>query len=510
MTEGLQDSVILIYTSFLAIFPPSASGPVDKLYITHGEWASGEYGGGKAARTLREGEVERPLPLDCCALTFTPVQSPMASSTGYIYERVAVEEYVKKYARDPVTYKPLSLKDLFLLHLERDPSGELICPVTGKPLSSHQLVLAVRPTGRVYSGEGLKRLMASGDRDAEGRQIYHDYYGEASFHEGDLVILNDPSKLEGRLPRNFGHVRDVGEGGASSKGKGIGGQGTLQRSGSEMATHVKDRAVEAVMTEKRLKVDNPPMEASYSRPTGTSTLSMVPVASPKGTDSSQLTMEQRLFREVRDQGKATVRTNYGDMHFILHCREAPRTCYNFLTLARRGYYAGVPFHRLLRGFVLQGGDPTGTGMGGDSCWGRPFPSEPGGLATHHRKRGLLSMANRGDACSNTSQFFVTLAPAAHLDGIHPVFGEMIGGEETLASIERVPVDERGKPLRPVIMEDVIIVEDPYVELRKRIEEEGKRANEGGHPRDTLRRPTSLTPATKHTTSTIGKYIKRPK
>lgn len=436
----------------------------------------------------------------------------MASPTGYIYERGAVEDYIREHSKDPVTYKFLRQEDLFPLHLERDSNEELICPVTRKPLSKHQLVMAVRPTGRVYSGEGLNRLVA-GERDAEGGKVYHDYYGEAPFNEQDLVILNDPSQLERRFPQNFAHLKEKREE-ANVEDKKIDRPLKLKPLVSETLSYSTTRTAEASIAGTRSKAGVLPSELPYSRPTGTSTISMVPAATPGSKDPSQLTMEQRLFREVRNPGKATIRTNYGDMHFALHCRETPRTCYNFLALARRGYYAGVPFHRLLRGFVLQGGDPTGTGLGGDSCWGRPFPSEPGGLTAHHRKRGLLSMANKGDACSNTSQFFVTLAPTAHLDGIHPIFGEMIGGEETLVSIERVPIDEKGKPLRPVIIEDVIIVEDPYVELRKQIEVEdagksrGGGAKEGGRLGDIPKGLALATLVTKHTTNTIGKYIKR--
>lgn len=120
------------------------------------------------------------------------------------------------------------------------------------------------------------------------------------------------------------------------------------------------------------------------------------------------------------------------------------------------------------------------------------------------------MANRGDACSNTSQFFVTLAPAAQLDGVHPIFGEMAGGEETLAAIERVPVDERGKPLRPIVIEDVIVVEDPYPALSKQIEEADQARHAKRDDKDYKRVGETTRPAAsvaKHTPSTIGKYIR---
>ena len=106
-------------------------------------------------------------------------------------------------------------------------------------------------------------------------------------------------------------------------------------------------------------------------------------------------------------------TSMGAITVELYWRHSPLACLNFHTLAARRYYDGCTFHRVVRSFVLQGGDPTATGRGGDSMWGRPFPDElQNGL--RHMGAGVLSMANSGRD-SNTSQFFVTLAPTPHLD-----------------------------------------------------------------------------------------------
>lgn len=102
----------------------------------------------------------------------------------------------------------------------------------------------------------------------------------------------------------------------------------------------------------------------------------------------------------------------------LHCDKAPKTCHNFLTLCSRGAYTSTTFHRNIPGFMVQGGDPTGTGRGGESIWGKPFADElttPG--AYRHTARGVISMANRGPD-TNTSQFFILYGSKPHLDKKH--------------------------------------------------------------------------------------------
>ncbi len=119
----------------------------------------------------------------------------------------------------------------------------------------------------------------------------------------------------------------------------------------------------------------------------------------------------------------------------MHCDIAPRTCWSFLDLCKKDYYNGTVFHRLVPRFVLQGGDPTGTGAGGESAFGKAFKDE---FDTRilHSYRGVLSMANSGPN-TNGSQFFITLNEAKHLDLRHPVFGRVVGGAAVLDQIEAV-------------------------------------------------------------------------
>ena len=152
---------------------------------------------------------------------------------------------------------------------------------------------------------------------------------------------------------------------------------------------------------------------------------------------------------------ATISTNHGDMKLKLNAAEAPKTVNNFVSLARDGFYDGVVFHRIIEGFMIQGGDPDGNGTGGP---GYKFADEQGGLDLKHDKPGKLSMANAGPN-TNGSQFFITLAPTPHLNGKHAVFGEVVEGQDVLEKIGGVDVDVRDKPKDDVTMQKVTITEE---------------------------------------------------
>ena len=127
-----------------------------------------------------------------------------------------------------------------------------------------------------------------------------------------------------------------------------------------------------------------------------------------------------------------IETTQGSIEFKLFDDIAPKTCENFRTHAKNGYYNGVIFHRIIEEFMIQGGDPTGTGRGGESIWGKNFKDEC--VSTHTFDRpGLLAMANAGPG-TNGSQFFICHGPQPHLDGRHTVFGKITGGQDIVDSI----------------------------------------------------------------------------
>jgi len=138
--------------------------------------------------------------------------------------------------------------------------------------------------------------------------------------------------------------------------------------------------------------------------------------------------------------KARMETDKGTMVIELFPEKTPKTVNNFVFLAREGYYDGVIFHRVINDFMVQGGDPTGTGMGGP---GYKFADEfhPG---LKHDKKGVLSMANAGPG-TNGSQFFITHVPTPWLDGKHTVFGQVVEGLDVLMSIPARDPNNRNAP-----------------------------------------------------------------
>lgn len=170
---------------------------------------------------------------------------------------------------------------------------------------------------------------------------------------------------------------------------------------------------------------------------------------------NQLTPQNTMESQTSDKGemtkKAIIKTNKGTMEIALYTEKTPKTTQNFIDLAEKGFYNGLIFHRVIDGFMIQGGDPKGNGTGGP---GYTIDDEfdP---ALSHNKKGILSMANAGPNTGG-SQFFITLVPTEYLDGRHAVFGEVIAGEDVLETIGKVETGPSDKPLEDVVMESVTI------------------------------------------------------
>jgi cyclophilin family peptidyl-prolyl cis-trans isomerase len=141
---------------------------------------------------------------------------------------------------------------------------------------------------------------------------------------------------------------------------------------------------------------------------------------------------------------ATLRTTQGDIRIELFQDRAPKTVENFVSLVKKGFYNGVQFHRVIPGFMIQGGDPKGDGTGGPGYTIRD-EFDP---TLRHDGPGVLSMANAGPNTGG-SQFFITLAKTAHLDGKHAVFGRVRGGQDVVEKIAAVPRDGHDRPKSPV-------------------------------------------------------------
>ncbi|CAI7860656.1 unnamed protein product [Closterium sp. NIES-53] len=170
--------------------------------------------------------------------------------------------------------------------------------------------------------------------------------------------------------------------------------------------------------------------------------------------------QQGATGEAREIGKklpkVLLKTSLGDIVVELYADDCPKTVENFLTHSKNKYYKGIIFHRVIPGFMIQGGDPTGTGRGGESIWGGSFKDE---IRPHLKHEPFtLSMANAGPD-SNGSQFFITTVATPHLNGHHTVFGLVIKGKDVVQAIENVQTDSSDRPITAVTILDVEVDPD---------------------------------------------------
>ena len=154
---------------------------------------------------------------------------------------------------------------------------------------------------------------------------------------------------------------------------------------------------------------------------------------------------------MADNPIAEIETTLGSIKIELFPKEAPDTVANFIKLAEKGYYDGVIFHRVIPGFMIQGGDPSGNGTGGP---GYTIDAEFTTKKKH--TAGVLSMARTSNPNSAGSQFFIMVAPSTHLDGQYSIFGEVVEGMDVVNKIVNTPRDRSDKPLERVDMTEVKI------------------------------------------------------
>ena len=167
--------------------------------------------------------------------------------------------------------------------------------------------------------------------------------------------------------------------------------------------------------------------------------------------AKQWTTPPAMQIDPKKQYKARMETDKGTMVIELFADKTPMTVNNFVFLAREGYYDGVIFHRVIDNFMVQGGDPTGTGRGGHGYkFGDEFDS-----SLKHDKQGILSMANAGPG-TNGSQFFITHGPTPHLNGKHTVFGQVVEGLDVLMSI---PARDPGNVNAPAVKIISVTIEE---------------------------------------------------
>ena len=188
-------------------------------------------------------------------------------------------------------------------------------------------------------------------------------------------------------------------------------------------------------------------------PTATLTHSLINV---EGRQVKQYDLPPLMAIDPSANYTATIRTNQGPITVDLFASQAPKTVNSFVFLAREGFYNGIIFHRVIQGFMIQGGDPTGTGTAGP---GYQFEDEID-PSLGFEGPGILAMANRGAGTrTNGSQFFITVAPTPHLKGNHTIFGRVTSGQDVVTGISWVSTGQSDRPIDPVIIQSIEILKN---------------------------------------------------
>ncbi|EAQ88989.1 hypothetical protein CHGG_05608 [Chaetomium globosum CBS 148.51] len=488
----------------------------DKLYITHSEWSSSDaYSAsvGSNARQRGEGATHasfKRLPFNFCAASLQPFKNPVCTSDGTIFDVEVIGAWLEKHKTNPVTGEPLAAKDLIRLNFSRnadttekddrngvssDGKGDFIDPVTFKVLTDNTHIVAIRhgTYANVFAWETVERMNIKA-------KSWRDLVDDVEFSRKDIITLQDPQNAASRDLSQFKYLQEgqdalLTKEQAEQREQGGINIDALGRMGDKVlrAKEAVERARQArasggdvnrTKTLSTTKSSAPtsrapsilekklaPNAAAYTTGLAAASFTSTGLTPSTSGERAVLSDEEWMLhpRRIKHKGYARLDTNLGPLTLELHTDTAPKAVWNFLRLAQRGYYRGVSFHRNIRNFMIQGGDPTGTGRGGQSIWGKTFADELEGPYIHDA-RGVLSMANKGRN-TNSSQFFITYRPAKHLDRKHTVFGRIVDGADTaktLDALERAPVADDGsnRPLADLRIEDVVVLIDPFEEFLK--------------------------------------------
>ncbi|XP_069789773.1 RING-type E3 ubiquitin-protein ligase PPIL2 isoform X3 [Narcine bancroftii] len=392
----------------------------DKMYITCTEYTN-FYGGKKTV--IPQANFRR-LPFDHCSLSLQPFEYPVCTPDGMVFDLLCIIPWIKKFGTHPTTGEKLDVKSLIKLNYHKNSEGKYHCPVMYSVFTNNSHILAIKSSGNVYSHEAVEQLNIK-------TKNFKDLLNDEPFTRQDIITLQDPYNVDKFNVSNFFHVKrglkvpDPDEEKAKSdpsyylKSTSL----ELRETLTELYRDYKgDEMLASIMKEPGKKKVDKINAAHYS--TGKVSASFTSTAMMPETkhEAAAIDDDQLRYRYVKKKGYVRLHTSKGDLNLELHCEMTSRTCENFIKLCKKGYYDGTKFHRSIRNFMIQGGDPSGTGTGGESYWGKPFKDEfkPN---LSHAGRGILSMANSGPN-TNKSQFFITFRSCVYLDKKHTVFGRL--------------------------------------------------------------------------------------
>ncbi|KAH8859151.1 RING-type E3 ubiquitin-protein ligase PPIL2 [Schistosoma japonicum] len=440
----------------------------DKLYITCTEWST-LYGGKRATDSGRQ---FKRLPFHCCSISFQPFLNPYCTKEGIIFDLENILPFLKKHGINPVTGLKMKMSELIKLNFHRNSDGKFHCPVTFKVFNENTHIVAIKPTGNVYSFDAVQRLNLKANN-------FFDLLNSETFTKDDIITIQDPTQLEKFNISAFYHVKNKEE--AQNDGNVVVIRSLNQETKETLAELSKEISVPDYMySAKKASLESGKKRdifntATYS--TGRAAASLTSTVMEPVTKIEPAILEDDVvrYKYVKKKGYVSLITSHGKLNLELHCDLVPKTCENFLRHCTAGYYNDTTFHRLIRYFIIQGGDPSGTGFGGDSVWGGSFPDEfvPN---LSHDARGVVSMANSGPN-TNKSQFFITFRQCKHLDRKHTVFGKVVGGLDFLGKIEMMETDKDDRPLEDIQILNCEVYVDPFKDIDEMLIRERANHNE---------------------------------
>lgn len=336
---------------------------------------------------------------------------------------------MKERGTNPVDGSPLKGSDLIKLHYAKNEEGEYVDPVTYKVFTDNTHIVALRNTGNVFAWDTVERLNIKG-------KMWRDLVSDDEFGRKDIITLQDPQNIESRDLSSFKYLRD-GESGLTEEQKRERNDPNRNLNLNAMGSSAKVIKAKEAVAKARAEREQKSTALSKSGSAGSGLSSTKDASQRSNTNQGNkktpynaakhttgqaaasftstgltphtsselalLTDEQYMLKRgrVKIKGYARLVTNSGDLNLELQTEYAPKAVWNFIHLAKKGYYKDVAFHRNIKGFMIQGGDPTGTGRGGESIWGKNFADEFDGPLKHDA-RGTVSMANKGKD-TNSSQ-----------------------------------------------------------------------------------------------------------
>lgn len=404
----------------------------------------------------------------------------MCTPEGQIFDHENIIRWLLNHDTNPTNGKPLKQSDLIKLNFAQNEGGGYVDPVTFKEFTDNTYLVAIRhgDSANVFQYDTLERLNFK-------PKMWKDLVSDEEFTKKDLIVLQDPQNLEARDLNSFKYLKDgvdsgipkeeaeintaaMGNAAKILKAKEAVAKARAERAAGQVTAQQKNGTSSNVASKQQMSKPKATPYNATNHTTGMAAASFTSTGVTPHTSGALALMSDEEYMlkrgRVKRKGYVNIHTSLGDLTVELYPEHAPKAVWNFIRLAQKGYYDGIAFHRNIQNFMIQGGDPSGTGKQGQSIWGKNFEDE---LLSplKHDGRGILSMANKGKN-TNSSQFFITYRKTPHLDGKHTIFGKVVDSDGTLKKLEDSKAGENDRPVEDIVMDKVVVYVDPFEEFQK--------------------------------------------